>query len=179
MELLLINSKVQEQPQRAAVPGQGSVPAALPLSLPLSLSLFLVLTNVRRPKMLTVSNYQSRNRNRKIQQAEGEEEEAKDEAEKRGEKMCRNCSARKWLKFYLPRRLKLPATMHPSPGFPYLPSSPSNPLSYCPPLTPYTHFGHCLLPSKLPVLPSSLFCLVSPCACLVVLLIVVALYIPP
>lgn len=81
MELLLIKSKVQEQPQRAAVPGQGSVPAALPLSL----SLCLVLTNVRRPKMLTVSNYQSRNRNRKTQQAEGEEE-AEDEAEKRGEK---------------------------------------------------------------------------------------------
>lgn len=94
MELLLIKSKVQEQPQRAAVPGQRSVPAALPLSLPLPLSLCLVLTNVRRPKMLTVSNYQSRNRNRKTQQAEGEEE-AEDEAEKRGEKMCRNCSARK------------------------------------------------------------------------------------
>lgn len=84
MELLLIKSKVQEQPQRAAVPGQGSVPAALPLSS-LPLALCLVLTNVRRPKMLTVSNYQSRNRNRKTQQAEGEEE-AEDEAEKRGEK---------------------------------------------------------------------------------------------
>lgn len=90
MELLLIKSKVQEQPQRAAVPCK-----ALYLCLPLSLS--CPLTNVRRPKMLTVSNYQSRNRNRKTQQAREEEaEDEEDEAEKkRRKKMCRNCSARK------------------------------------------------------------------------------------
>lgn len=81
MELLLIKSKVQEQPQRAAVPCK-----ALYLCLPLSLS--CPLTNVRRPKMLTVSNYQSRNRNRKTQQAREEEAEEEDEAEKKEAKKC-------------------------------------------------------------------------------------------
>lgn len=80
MELLLIKSKVQEQPQRAAVPDR-----ALYLCLPLSLS--RPMTNVRRPKMLTVSNYQSRNRNRKTQQAREEEaEDEEDEAEKKRRK---------------------------------------------------------------------------------------------
>lgn len=87
MELLLIKSKVQEQPQRAAVPGK-ALYLCLSLSLPLffspALSLSRPVTNVRRPKMLTVSNYQSRNRNRKTQHAEEEEKaaEEEDEAEK-------------------------------------------------------------------------------------------------
>lgn len=173
MELLLIKSKVQEQPQRAAVPCK-----ALYLCLPL----FLVLTNVRRPKMLTVSNYQSRNRNRKTQQAEKEAEaKEEDEAEKkRRKKMCRNCSARKWLKFYLPRRLKLPATYSSPCCLPLLTFLPLYPLCHCSPspLTPCTHFGHCLLPSKFAPFASFaflLFCLIP----VVVLLIAVVLYILP
>lgn len=174
MELLLIKSKVQEQPQRAAVPDK-----ALYLCLPLSLSL---LSSDQRPTTKNVNSLKLPKSKQKQKNTRSSRRRSRRRGwKKEAKKKCRNCSARKWLKFYLPRRLKLPATYSSPCCLPpaYL-SSPSTPsaTAHLPHLPLALILGTAFCPLSLrllPVLPSFYF----PPIPVVVLLIVVVLYIPP